>query len=64
MTWEFSRNGAAKTGNITGKYTLPDTKRLRIQTPSATFVYSLQISGDTMIWIDTNGTRTELKKVE
>ena len=61
--WEFSPNGAVKAGNTAGKYTFGDRRRLKIQTPSATFVYEIELKNDTMIWREPSGARTELKRV-
>ena len=61
--WEFSKNGAVKTPTGTGKYSFGDRKRLKIQTQFATFVYEVEISGDTMKWRDPNGSTTELTRV-
>jgi hypothetical protein len=63
MVWEFAKNGAVKSGNISGKYTFASSDRLKIQTQFATFVYSIRMDGDTMTWTEPNGTRTQLKKV-
>ena len=63
MVWEFSPKGAVKAGNIAGKYTFGDRSRLKIQTPSATFVYEIELTDDTMIWREPSGARTELKRV-
>jgi hypothetical protein len=61
--WEFSKNGAVQTPNGAGKYSLGDRNRLKIQTPVATFVYEVEIAGDTMKWRDPNGATTELTRV-
>ena len=62
--WEFSKNGAVKSGNISGKYSFGSSTRLKIQTQFATFTYESEIKGDTMTWTDPKGARTELKKVQ
>jgi hypothetical protein len=64
MLWEFSKNGAVKNGNMTGRYTFGDRNRLKIQTQFATFVYEIELSGDKMVWKDPNGSRTELARVQ
>lgn len=61
--WDFSKNGAVTAGNISGKYTFGDRRRLKIQTQSATFVYEIEFKDDAMIWKDPNGSRTELRRV-
>jgi hypothetical protein len=61
--WEFSKNGTVKTPNASGKYTFGDRSRLKIQTQFATFVYEVDVTGDTMKWRDPNGSTTELTRV-
>lgn len=63
MIWDFSPNGAVKVGDTAGRYTFGDRGRLKIETPSATFVYELDLKGDTMIWKDPKGARMELKRI-
>ncbi|MGI8820739.1 MAG: hypothetical protein ACR2ID_07735 [Chthoniobacterales bacterium] len=63
LVWEFSPGGGAKMGRTAARYTLGDGERLKIQTPSATFVYKMRIAGDTMTWADPNGSQTTLKKI-
>ena len=63
MVWEFSPDGAVKAGETAGKYTFGDRSRLKIQTPSATFVYEIELTDDTMVWTEPSGARTELKRV-
>ena len=63
--WEFQQSGAAISGNIRGRFVLGDQGRVRIQTPTATFVYHVQFPDeDHMIWNDPNGTRMELTRVK
>lgn len=61
--WEFAKNGAVQTPNGSGKYSFGDRNRLKIQTRFATFVYEVEIAGDTMKWRDPNGSATELTRV-
>ena len=63
MVWEFSPDGAVKAGETAGKNTFGDRSRLKIQTPSATFVYEIELTDDTMVWKEPSGARTELKRV-
>jgi len=49
MVWEFSGNGAVLVGGVRGRYKFGDQDRIKIETPFATTVYQLQISGDQMI---------------
>lgn len=62
VVWEFSKNGVVRTGNTSGRYSFGDRGRIKIQTPSATFVYELAIKDDTMTWKDPSGARIELKR--
>jgi hypothetical protein len=65
MVWEFMSNGGVKSGDRPGKYSFGDGNRLKIQTPTATFVYGVEFPApDRMIWREPNGTQTELRKVE
>jgi hypothetical protein len=63
IVWEFSPNGAVKTGTTQGRYTFGDRGRLKIQTKFATFVYEIELAPDRMIWKEPNGSRTELKRL-
>lgn len=63
MVWDFSPKGAVKVGDTAGRYTFGDRGRLKIETPSATFVYELDLKGDTMVWKDPAGARMELKRI-
>ena len=63
IVWEFSPNGAVRTGSTLGRYTFGDRGRLKIQTQFATFVYELELATDRMIWKEPNGSRTELKRL-
>ena len=46
--WEFSKNGSILIGNVRGRYKFGDQNRIKIETPFATSVYQLEISGDRM----------------
>jgi hypothetical protein len=46
--WEFSANGAVLVGDIRGRYKFGDQDRIKIETPFATAVYQMKISGDRM----------------
>ena len=46
IVWEFKSNGAVLVGNISGRYKFGDNDRIKIETPFATSVYQLEISGD------------------
>ncbi len=48
ILWEFSANGAVLVGDIRGRYKFGDQDRIKIETPFATVVYQMKISGDQM----------------
>ena len=64
VVWEFFANGSVSTGGTAGKYTFGDGRRIKIQTPTATFVHQIEFVGDRMIWKELDGTRTELTRVK
>ncbi len=64
MVWEFTSNGRAVTGNTPGHYSFGDSHRIKIQTPSATFVYQIELNGDRMILKDATGTRMEFTRLK
>lgn len=63
VVWEFSKSGAVTTSSGPGNYSFGSSKRLKIQTQFATFIYEVEFAGDTMKWRDPNGILTELKRV-
>lgn len=65
VVWDFHANGAVTTSSgAPGRYSFGDNKRLKIQTPSATFVHQIEIQGDRMTWRDMSGTVTQLTRVK
>ncbi len=56
--------GASRPAGTPGKYTFGDGHRIKIQTPTATFVHQIEFVGDRMIWKAVDGTRTELTRVK
>ncbi len=64
LVWEFGENGVVTSGEMRGKYSLGDRNRLKIQTPFATFVYQVEVTGDRMTWKNMNGGQTELARVK
>src|SRR5216117_2225103 len=61
--WEFSSNGSALVGEVRGRYKFGDQDRIKIETPFATTVYQLQISGDQMILQEPGGGKLEFTKI-
>lgn len=64
MVWEFSGNGAVTMGSIRGRYTFGDHERIKIETPSGTAVYQIELSGDRMTLKDPRGSKLEFTKVK
>ncbi|HEX8679874.1 MAG TPA: hypothetical protein VF683_07935 [Chthoniobacterales bacterium] len=63
--WDFQANGTVITSNgVTGRYSFGDNNRLKIQTPSATFVHQLELQGDRMTWRDMSGGVTQLTRAK
>jgi hypothetical protein len=48
VLWEFSANGVVLVGDVRGRYKLGHENRIKIETPFATSVYQMKISGDRM----------------
>ena len=61
--WEFSENGAVRAGDIRGRYKFGDQDRIKIETPYATAVYQLKISGERMVLQEPGGSKLEFTKV-
>jgi hypothetical protein len=61
--WEFSSNGAVLVGDVRGRYRFGDQDRIKIETPFATTVYQLNISGDQMILEEPGGGKLELTRI-
>ena len=62
--WEFSSNGAVLVGDVRGKYEFGDRDRIKIQTPFATTVYEMKISGDQMTLQEPGGSKLEFTKMK
>jgi len=62
--WEFSTNGSVLVGNIRGRYKFGDQDRIKIETPYATSVYQLEISGDQMTLQEPGGAKLEFTRIK
>ena len=62
--WEFAANKAVDMQGRKGKYSFGDQGRLKVQTPSATFVYQVEVSDDRLVLTEPTGTKTELERVK
>ena len=63
ILWEFSTNGAVLVGDVRGNYKFGDQKRIKIETPFATTVYQMKISGDRMTLQELGGSKLEFTRV-
>ena len=63
MVWEFSGNGALKMGSIRGRYSFGGRERIKIETPSGTAVYQIELSADRMTLKDPSGSKLKFTKV-
>ncbi len=61
--WEFSKNGSVLIGNVRGRYKFGDQNRVKIETPFATSVYQLEVSGDRMILREPGGPKLEFTRI-
>lgn len=64
VVWEFFDNGSLSTEGQPGRYTFGDNGRIKIQTPTATFVNQLELEGDRMIWKAPDGSKQEFTRVK
>ena len=64
ILWEFSENGAVLVGDVRGRYKFGDQKRIKIETPFATTVYQMKISGDQMTLQELGGSKLEFTRVK
>src|ERR1043166_3754994 len=62
ILWEFSTNGGVLVGDVRGKYKFGDQNRIKIETPFATTVYQLKISGDQMTLQEPGGSKLEFTR--
>jgi hypothetical protein len=61
--WEFSANGAVLVGDVRGRYKFGDQDRIKIETPFATTVYLMNISGDRMTLQEPGGSKLEFTRI-
>ena len=62
--WEFKSNGALVVGETSGRYRFGNQDRIKIETPFATTVYQLKISGDQMLLEEPGGSKLEFTRVK
>jgi hypothetical protein len=64
VVWEFFGNGVVLVGDVRGKYRFGDQERIKIETPFATGVYQLKISGDRMTLRQPSGSKLEFTRTK
>jgi hypothetical protein len=63
ILWEFSENGVVLVGDVRGRYKFGDQDRIKIETPFATTVYQMKISGDRMTLQEPGGSKLEFTRI-
>src|SRR5262249_9271414 len=61
--WEFLSNGSVLVGEVRGRYRLGDQERIKIETPFATTVYLVKVSGDQLMLQELGGSKLEFTRV-
>jgi hypothetical protein len=64
ILWEFSANGVVLAGDVRGRYKLGHEDRIKIETPFATAVYQMKISGDRMTLQELGGSKLEFTRMK
>jgi hypothetical protein len=64
ILWEFSANGVVLVGDVRGRYKLGQEDRIKIETPFATAVYQMKVSGDRMTLQELGGSKLEFTKIK
>jgi hypothetical protein len=62
--WEFSNNGSVLLGDVRGRYKFGDQDRIKIETPFATAVYLVRISGDQLLLQEPGGPKLEFSRLK
>jgi DNA-binding transcriptional regulator of glucitol operon len=62
--WEFSSNGVVLVGDVRGRYKFGNQDRIKIETPFATTVYQLEVSGDQMVLQEPGGSKLEFTRIK
>jgi len=56
-------NGVVLVGDVRGRYKFGDQDRIKIETPFATTVYQMKLSGDRMTLEERGGPKLEFSKI-
>lgn len=63
IVWEFLSNGSVLVGDVRGIYKFGDQGRIKIQTPSATTVYLMNLSSDQLVLQEPGGSKLEFTRL-
>jgi hypothetical protein len=63
IVWEFLSNGSVLVGEVRGRYKFGDQDRIKIETPFATTVYLVKLSGDQLVLQELGGAKLEFTRV-
>jgi hypothetical protein len=63
ILWEFSAKGVVLVGDVRGRYKFGDQDRIKIETPFATTVYQMKISGDQMTLQEPGGSKLQFTRI-
>jgi len=61
--WEFLSNGSVLVGEVRGRYKFGDHDLIKIETPFATTVYQVKISGDELMLQEPGGSKLEFTRI-
>jgi len=64
MEWQFRDDGSLLQGRTRGRYSFGDNQRLKIETPFATSVYQMQLTGDRLTLTDIRGAKLEFTRIK
>ena len=61
--WEFLSNGSVLVGDVPGRYKFGTQDRIKIETPSYTAVYVINLSSDQLVLEEPGGSKLEFTRV-
>lgn len=61
--WEFLSNGSVLVGEVRGRYKFGDQDRIKIETPFATTVYLVKVSGNQLVLEQPGGSKLEFTRI-
>jgi hypothetical protein len=64
IVWEFGNDRSVVMGTNHGRYSFGDDNRIKIETPNATSVYQMEISGNKMTLKDPRGSKLEFTRIK